>query len=207
MNLPTLCHQAPRTAARVSSTSDPGASQLADFTSSLYLGMTHASKELPGWRALTDGRPAILRRSTLATFVGAQVATMQGLPSGIVARSTLHGLFDLVPTLTTGEDVVLAIDRLAYPIIHLAARVERANVPTVAFRHHSPEDLAARLRALGAARAIVLTDGFCATCCRAAPLHRYLSCCPSTHVQLLVDDTQGFGLLGGRGAEMTSRWG
>ncbi len=29
-----------------------------DFTSALYLGLRHASATLPGWEALTLGRPA-----------------------------------------------------------------------------------------------------------------------------------------------------
>ncbi len=50
-----------------------------DFTSSLYLGMKHSSKELNGWQQLTTGMPAALDEADLALQVGNYVAGMQGL--------------------------------------------------------------------------------------------------------------------------------
>jgi 8-amino-7-oxononanoate synthase len=49
--------------------------RVADFTSSLYLGMRHSSADLPTWSALTSGRPAALgppAGSAVAAHIAAQ---------------------------------------------------------------------------------------------------------------------------------------
>ena len=72
---------------------------MADFTSSLYLGMRHASAELPGWSALTTGRPSALGRPAAETAVAARLAALLGAERAVLARSTLHALSDCVEVL------------------------------------------------------------------------------------------------------------
>ncbi|MGH4009986.1 MAG: hypothetical protein ACRDTH_17845 [Pseudonocardiaceae bacterium] len=49
---------------------------MADFTSSPYLGMRHASTELPSWLALTTGLPAVLEPPPGAAPTAARLATL-----------------------------------------------------------------------------------------------------------------------------------
>ena len=70
-----------------------------DFTSALYLGMDHAGGPLASRRALTTGVPAALRVPPEAREVERALAALTGTERSVLAASTLHAFFDLVPIL------------------------------------------------------------------------------------------------------------
>jgi 8-amino-7-oxononanoate synthase len=170
-----------------------------DFTSSLYLGMTHSSGEVGGWASMTTGRPAALGSLPLAADVAGQVAALQGLAAGLVARSTLHGFVDVLATLARGGPIVVAVDRDAYPVAGWAVRsVGCEQAVIVTYAHLDPADLRARLRQAPPGMVVVVSDGYCPVCCRVAPLGAYLAFGKNRPTVVVVDDTQSFGLLGRR---------
>ena len=65
-----------------------------DFTSALYLGLTHDSQSLPRWRALTTGVPAALRSAPGASRVAAGLAGVIGTERATLSPSTLHLFWD-----------------------------------------------------------------------------------------------------------------
>ncbi len=155
-----------------------------DFTSSLFLGWRHPAGALPPWSSLTTGIPAVLGEPVAAQQVAAAVAATHGAPAGVVARSTLHALTDILGVLPGPGDVV-AIDAAGYPITRLAALAAAAKGATVrTYPHHRP----GRLRAPPGRRLFVVTDGWCPGCDRPAPL-------PDLDATVIVDDTLAFGVL------------
>jgi 8-amino-7-oxononanoate synthase len=84
------------------------------------------------------------------------------------------------------------------------------------FPHHDPTALKAELGAALRDRApVVVTDGFCPSCGRVAPLADYQALTRSARGWLVVDDTQALGILGhspsarmpyGRGGGGSLRW-
>lgn len=165
-----------------------------DFTSSLFLGFRHASASLPAWSALTTGVPAVLREAAGARQVGAAVAASQGAQSGIVARSTLHALTDVLGTLARRGDVV-AVDTASYPITQTAVLTAAAKGAIVwRYPHHRP----GRLTAPPGRRLLVVTDGWCPGCNRPAPLPELRRLARACGGAVVVDDSLAFGVLGGR---------
>jgi 8-amino-7-oxononanoate synthase len=163
-----------------------GSRGVVDFTSSLFLGWRHSAGSLPPWSSLTTGIPAVLSEPVVAQRVAAAVAATHGAPAGVVARSTLHALTDILGVLPGPGDVV-AIDSAGYPITRLAALVAAAKGATVrTYPHHRPD----RLCAPPGRRLFVVTDGWCPGCNRPGPA--FLD-----GATLIVDDTLAFGLLGG----------
>ncbi len=172
---------------------------MADFTSALYLGLRHPSATLPGWDALTLGRPAALREPAGADAVAAALARLQGTAAATLLPSTLHLFWDLLRGLARQERSALLLDAGAYPILHWAAdgaaavgaRVQR-------FAHHDAAALAALAwqAARDGLRPIVVCDGFCPGCNRAAPLGAYARIAERAGGTLVLDDTQALGVLG-----------
>ncbi len=154
----------------------------ADFTSSLFLGYRHDS--LPAWPSLTTGVPAALRSAAGADRVAAEVASAVGAECGLVARSTLHALTDVLGTLPGPGDVV-AIDAAAYPVSVAALAVAGASV--LRYPHHRPPTVHT------GRRVFVVTDGWCPGCNRPAPLAALRRAARGGAV--VVDDTLAFGVL------------
>ncbi|HEY8202885.1 MAG TPA: aminotransferase class I/II-fold pyridoxal phosphate-dependent enzyme [Actinomycetota bacterium] len=169
-----------------------------DFTSALYLGMEHAGGSLAPWRALTTGVPAALRVPPAAREVEGSLAELQGTERAVLATSTLHAFFDLIPLLAGGK-AAIHLDRGAYPIARWGA--ERAastfggGASASTFRHHDPSDLRTHLRR-GPRRPIVVADGFCPGCGDTAPVGDYLDATREAGGTLVLDDTQALGILG-----------
>jgi 8-amino-7-oxononanoate synthase len=168
-----------------------------DFTSSLYLGMAHPSSRLPGWSALTTGRPAALGRPRLEDAVCRRLARLTGTSAAVLRHSSLHGLADCLEVLA-GRSGVVHVDRGLYAIGRWAVERARGRGATIAcFDHHDPEALAASLRRHPArTRPVVVADGFCVGCGSQLPLADYLEVGRHHAVLLLVDDTQALGILG-----------
>jgi 8-amino-7-oxononanoate synthase len=121
------------------------------------------------------------------------VAASQGAAAGIVARSTLHALVDVVEVLLRPGDV-LALDERVYPLTRWAADLAAGRgVDVISYPHHRPGPVAA-----GRGRVWWATDGWCPGCNRPAPLGRLAALASATGSGVIVDDTLAFGVLGGR---------
>ncbi|UUZ68998.1 aminotransferase class I/II-fold pyridoxal phosphate-dependent enzyme [Polaromonas sp. P2-4] len=172
---------------------------MTDFTSALYLGLQHASATQPGWDALTLGRPAALQEPCGAEDVAADLARLQGLPAATLLPSTLHLFWDLLRLLARDARSAVLLDAGAYPILHWAAEGAAAVGARVhRFAHHDAAALAqlAGRAARTGLRPVVVCDGFCPGCNRAAPLHAYARIVESCGGALVLDDTQALGVLG-----------
>ncbi len=171
----------------------------ADFTSALYLGLGHASATLPGWDALTLGRPAALQEPWGAEDVAADLARLQGLPAATLLPSTLHLFWDLLRLLARDARTALLLDAGAYPILHWAAEgAAAAGARVHRFTHYDSAALTrlAREVAQEGLRPVVVCDGFCPGCNRAAPLPAYARIAHGHGGSLVLDDTQALGVLG-----------
>lgn len=169
-----------------------------DFTSSLYLGMKHSSKELNGWQQLTTGVPAALGEADLALQVGNYVAGMQGLEEGLTAPSTLHLYWDLFDYLCQ-QPVVLFIDEKVYPVSRYGIeKLLLRQIPVHPFRHFDATHVAEMIRKNSTSLTIpvIVSDGWCPSCGNAAPLRQYAALVKPLHGAVIVDDTQAFGILG-----------
>src|SRR5215471_10144570 len=112
-----------------------------DFTSALYLGLSHASASLRPWNQLMTGAPAALVEPPRADAVAQRLAALQGSERGLLVPSTLHLFWDLFGALA-GDEVAIYTDVGVYPVVRWG--VERAaarGVPVRGFAHHDPESL------------------------------------------------------------------
>jgi len=167
-----------------------------DFTSALFLDWRHESADLGGWSSLTTGLPAAADESPAAIALGRRIARAQGAAAAVVHRSTLHALTDLL-TLSARAGSVVFVDRDAYPLARTAAMGVAGRVPVHTFGHHDYPGLGASVDYLGG-RPLVVTDGWCTSCNRPAPLPELEQIAHDHGGLLVVDDTQGAGILGDR---------
>jgi 8-amino-7-oxononanoate synthase len=169
-----------------------------DLTSALYLGMRHPSRALRPWDALTLGKPAALETQSESGRVASALARLQGSERAVLATSTLHLFWDLF-TILSECHMSIHLDAGAYAVARWGA--ERAGARGAAVRHFAHHDAAA-LRArvahdrMTGAAPVIVTDGFCPVCGRAAPLADYLEIAERERGYLVIDDTQALGLLG-----------
>lgn len=169
-----------------------------DFTSSLYLGMKHSSKELDGWQQLTTGRPAILGEVRMAKQVAREIAALQGLEKGLVSPSTLHLYYDLFDWLSH-QPIRVYIDEKVYPVSRYGIeKLLLRKIPVCYFRHMDAQHLAQQmaLQASSGARPVIITDGWCPACSRPAPVQQYAALVKPHKGWVVVDDTQAIGVLG-----------
>lgn len=188
-----------------------------DFTSALYLGMRHASRTLRPWEQLTRGRPAALGSPPGAAAIAQRLAVLQGCERGALGPSTLHLFWDLLGMLS-GKQVTIYMDAGVYPVARWG--VERAAARGVCVQSFPHYDAAALRRLVHQNRdrrraPLVVADGFCPGCGRAAPIGSYLEIVRTLGGRLLLDDTQALGLLGrapstavpyGQGGGGSLRW-
>jgi 8-amino-7-oxononanoate synthase len=170
-----------------------------DFTSALYLGMRHPSGTLRPWRQFTTGVPAALASPALAHTTAQALASLQGCEAATFAPSTLHLFWDLFRVLTVGTETTIYMDAGTYPIAHWGVeRVAARGVRVRRFGHHDAQSLATQILEdeRKGARPLVVTDGFCPSCGRLAPISDYLRLARERDGRLILDDTQALGLLG-----------
>jgi len=169
-----------------------------DFTSALYLDFSHPQHQLPYWASLTTGKPAALKEPLLARQLGGEMARMQGLEAGLIGPSTLHLFWDLFGMLDPDKYVIFS-DHLLYPVGQSGVDRAKANgMKVVLFRHLSSQHLQHSLvvhMPLGK-KPLIVTDGWCPRCGKPAPLSKYLQLIRPFGGLLVIDDTQGMGLLG-----------
>lgn len=192
-----------------------------DLTSSLYLGLRHDSRSVPGWERLTTGVPAVLATAPAAGIVAQELADLIDTEAATLAPSTLHAFWDLFATMSARE---IHVDAGTYPIARWGAeRAQCSGARVRTFRHHDPAALrravVAQERVRSSATApgggpVVLADGFCPGCGRVAPIESYLAIVAPIGGMVVVDDTQALGVLGtpasgrpyGRGGGGIPRW-
>ena len=168
----------------------------ADFTSALFLGQHHPSAGFRPWTDFTTGVPAALRELPEAGLLAASVSTRQQAEAGLVARSALHGLMDVLQALPRPGDLVL-VDEGAYPLAQWACRAAEARgVRVVTYPHFRPPAVVRH------STTWVVTDGWCQGCSRPAPLGALQALVGKTG-RVIVDDSLAFGVLGRRSAEST----
>lgn len=168
-----------------------------DFTSSLYLGMRHASATLRGWNQLTTGVPPALRVPAGSSAVAERLAALQGCETALLSPSTLHAFWDLGDALARPR-ASIHVDAGAYPIA--AGGIDRARLRGVSverFPHHDPRALLQQLaRRPPSERPVIVADGFCAACGHFAPLASYARIARQRGGRLVIDDTQALGIFG-----------
>jgi len=117
-----------------------------DFTSSLYLGLTHPSGSLAPWRALTLCVPAALAELPEAREVAADLARLTGAEAGLLFPSTLHLFRDLFGALA-GPGATLLIDEKAYPIARWGTeQVQLLGTACDTYPHHDAAAMAKKAR-------------------------------------------------------------
>lgn len=178
-----------------------------DFTSALFLGQHHPSAGFRPWTEFTTGVPAALRELPEAEALASAVARQQQAASGLVARSALHAMVDVLQALPRPGDLVL-VDEGAYPVAQWACRAaETRDVRVATFPHFRPPAVVPQ------SRTWLVTDGWCQGCGQPAPLGAMQALVGRTGGRVIVDDSLAFGVLGRRSAEGsfgdgtgTARW-
>jgi 8-amino-7-oxononanoate synthase len=127
----------------------------------------------------------------LARFCGTQAALV--FPSGFLANLA-------AVTALSGAESAIVTDRYIHASLIEGCRLSRADVAAVA--HGDPDATRHALSTRRKARALVVTDAVFAVDGDLAPLSELSTACREHGAGLLVDDSQGFGVLGdgGRGA-------
>jgi 8-amino-7-oxononanoate synthase len=159
--------------------------------------MKHEITELMKWGQITTGVPAALHETALSRQIGNRIAQMQGLETGVLAPSTLHLYWDLYGMLIN-KDVTIFVDEKVYPVSKYG--IERLMVTGRSinlFKHlnanHLRENIRRKLRRN--TTPIVITDGWCPQCGKAAPLQEYIELVSPLAGKVIIDDTQAFGVL------------
>lgn len=188
-----------------------------NFASALYLGFQHQTEALKPWKNFTLGKPAILGSPPAGNRVSQQIARLMGCESAILAPSTLHLFWDLFGILAN-SDIAIYIDSGVYPIARWGAeRAKGKGIPVHSFPHHQVDELHRQIKNddIACLFPIIVTDGWCPTCGRPAPLASYLKIIEEFGGKLIIDDTQALGILGenacpnvpyGRGGTGILRW-
>jgi 8-amino-7-oxononanoate synthase len=167
-----------------------------DFASALYLGFQHASHDLRPWAQFSTGVPAALGGPALAAEISKALAILQGCERATLAPSTLHLFWDLFGVLRESRPAIF-VDAATYPISRWGVeRVAARGVAVRTFGHHDPNSLDAALQAGFSGRPIIVTDGFCPSCGRLAPVTDYLRTARGVGGWLVIDDTQALGIFG-----------
>jgi 8-amino-7-oxononanoate synthase len=171
---------------------------MVDFTSALYLGWRHPSDSVGSWEALTLGQPSALHEPPGAESVAADLARLQGCEAGALLPSTLHLFWDLFAMLARGNTVILR-DAGAYPVGRWG--IERAKALGAGVRSFPHHDATVLERLVGEAtrqrlQPIVVSDGYCPRCGEVAPIGIYSELARRSGGYLVIDDTQGLGILG-----------
>lgn len=168
-----------------------------DFTSASYLGSEFSSISLHLKTPLTLGKPAFLKEPLLNRWVANQIAKMQGLERGVIAPSSLHLFWDLFGILS--KNYVVFIEENIYPIgqwgtIHADAR----QIPVIRFKPENLIELQNSIitNCLNKQKPLIVCDALNIDSGKLAPIKEYLSLIEPMNGNLLIDDTQTFGIFG-----------
>ena len=126
------------------------------------------------------------------------LADLQGSERATLGPSTLHLFWDLFGMLAA-EGVSICMDSGVYPILRWAVERAAARGARVrSFQHHDVASLWKLLNQPGPRRArrVIVTDGFCPSCGKVAPIARYLELARAHGGLMVIDDTQALGIFG-----------
>ena len=166
-----------------------------DFTSALYLDLTHANFLGFANMPLTNGKPSVLQEPKLNNWVANQVAQMQGIQEGLLYPSSLHAFFDV--SLCFSTNTIVFIDEKLYPIGKWG--LERAkNKGVTLLEFTNSEDLAYKLFRLKPFQkeVWVVCNGWNIETQSPSAIQEYQQLLAPFNGKILIDDTQCFGLLG-----------
>jgi 8-amino-7-oxononanoate synthase len=130
-----------------------------------------------------------------------RIARSRTAADGFLARTSFHGLLDVIEACAQPGSVLLIDDRV-YPVMQWAAaaagtvRAARKGC-VISYRHLDPADAARRACQAGAP-VVILTDGVCGSCLRPAPLAELTELAARTSGFVIVDDSLAAGILGRR---------
>ena len=151
---------------------------------------------LPAWPRLTLGKPAALAELDGTAELERALAELVGCEEAVLGTSTLHLFWDLIPFLAAPCGSVF-LDEGSYPIARWGAeRAAATGARLTEFAHYDVNALAKHLAGQGRGRPVVMTDGFCPACGRAAPLADFAQCAADAGGLVVVDDTQALGIFG-----------
>lgn len=163
-----------------------------DLTRALYLGLEHGSSSLRPWARLTTGRPAALEATHRAPLEQ-RLARLLELERALFSPSTLHVVTDLYAALAARVRRI-HVDACAYPVTWWG--LERARLRGVTITpYRSLSELGARV-ARGTGPLAIVTDAMCLCCRRTKPLDHLARLAQRSDGILIVDDSQGVGVLG-----------
>jgi 8-amino-7-oxononanoate synthase len=165
-----------------------------DFTSALYLGFEHSWSSLPAWERLTLGKPAALAAIEGTAEIERELAALVGCEEAVLGPSTLHLFWDLFAILAAPGSNFF-VDQASYPIAGWGVDLAAAGRART-FAHHDANALRSQIGRARRGRPVVVTDGFCPTCGRGAPLTEYVECVEREGGWVVVDDTQALGIFG-----------
>jgi len=148
---------------------------------------------------MTPGVPAALESPPIAGAIAGALAALTGTQRALLFRSTLHAFWDLFGSLAR-DTRTIHIDAGAYPIARWGAvRAAARGVPVRIFAHRDPAALRRHLRLSTSdctRRPLVVADGLCPGCGGVAPIGELLESLRPLGGRLVLDDTQGLGILG-----------
>ncbi|MCB0837896.1 MAG: aminotransferase class I/II-fold pyridoxal phosphate-dependent enzyme [Bacteroidetes bacterium] len=171
-----------------------------DFSSALYLGNWQLDDQSFGVKGLSTGKPLIMAEPLASQMMAERLAGMQGLGSGLLYPSTLHLFWDLFNFFSL-YPIAVFVDENAYPIARWG--MERGKLKGKIIQPFAHRDVNSLKKIIGkfyssGIKPIVVADGFCPQCGKASPLHSYLEIIQPLNGLLIIDDTQGIGILGRR---------
>lgn len=170
-----------------------------DFASALYLGFDHATRQLRPWTQFTTGFPSALGVPVVGRAVATELAAIQGCERATLGPSTLHLVWDLFGIFAARQPSIF-LDGGTYPVARWGVEraVARGSALTV-FRHHDARALRQAFVSRRKAQSwpVIVTDGFCPSCGRPAPIADYAEIAREGSGLLMVDDTQALGIFGG----------
>lgn len=170
-----------------------------------YLGLTFNSECIAAARAALENEGTGTTGSRMAngSYSGhraleQEIAAFYGMRDSIVFSTGYQANLGMLAALAGPGDVVL-LDADCHASIYDGCRLGGAEV--IRFRHNNPEDLAKRLRRLGAraADALILVEGIYSMLGDRAPLREIAAVKREFGGWLLVDEAHSLGVLGEKG--------
>ena len=176
---------------------------LLDFTSSNYLGLAQHPRVRDAMVSAAEkwgaslAVPRAVARAGYSHELETRLAHLTGADAALVFPSTLHAAIDVL-TMLARDGMRLFVDERAYPISLTAARrASTTSRPLVRTRHDDPAALSRAVERCGRnTRPVVICDGVYPDTGRPALLRQIASVTRDHHGLVVMDDTQGVGLLG-----------
>jgi 8-amino-7-oxononanoate synthase len=175
---------------------------VANFVGAGYLGLDHGAwlrREVARRSdvALTLSAPRALATHVDMAALEQALAALVAQPAALIGPSTLHLLVDVLRELALPRGTAL-FDARSYPLaLSALATAHGLGARTLPFRHRDPGALGRALLRCRPGPRVVVCDGLVAPG-DPTPLRQYARLCEAAGATLVVDDTQGVGLLGVR---------